>query len=73
MNNERNELDEILIKFSMSGWKLIEIPAISWLNGCKDRDSLLTSIKQADLECGSCGCEYDPLYKKAIELLDHLE
>ncbi|NDO30524.1 hypothetical protein FMM82_21400 [[Clostridium] clostridioforme] len=30
---------------------------------------LVSAIKQADKECGSCGCELDPLYKKALELI----
>ena len=31
--------------------------------------SLVSAIKQADKECGTCGCELDPLYKRALELL----
>jgi len=30
---------------------------------------LFAAVEQADKDCGSCGCEFDPLYKKAIELL----
>lgn len=35
-----------------------------------DKDTLIASIKQADRECGSCGCELDPLYKRALVLLN---
>ena len=39
------------------------------LEGRTDRDALVAAIRQADRECGSCGCELDPLYKKALALL----
>ena len=47
------ELKTIMEKFAASGWDLISVPA----------------IKQADKECGSCGCNLDPLYKRVLELL----
>ncbi len=43
---------------------LIAVPAQEWLDGKADKDTLVSAIKQADKECGSCGCELDPLYKK---------
>lgn len=63
------ELRSIMEKFAASGWDLISIPAQAWLDGEGDKDTLTASIKQADKECGSCGCELDPLYKKALVLL----
>ena len=30
---------------------------------------LIKAVEQADKECGNCGCEFDPLYKRALELL----
>ena len=30
---------------------------------------LISAIEKADKECGSCGCEYDALYKRALALL----
>lgn len=63
------ELKSIMEKFVASGWDLIAVPAQQWLDGKADRDTLVTAIKQADIECGSCGCELDPLYKRALELL----
>ncbi len=63
------ELNAILKKFSESGWDLISVPAQAWLDGCEDKGALLAAIKQADDECGSCGCEYDNLYKRALALL----
>ncbi len=63
------ELKTIMQKFVASGWDLIAIPAQQWLDGNSDKESLISAIKQADEECGSCGCELDPLYKRALELL----
>ena len=63
------ELKTIMQKFVASGWDLIAIPAQQCLDGKSDKESLISAIKQADEECGSCGCELDPLYKRALELL----
>ena len=63
------ELKSIMDKFVASGWDLIAVPAQQWLEGTSDKDALVLAIKQADKECGSCGCELDPLYKRALELL----
>lgn len=63
------ELKSIMEKFVTSGWDLISIPAQEWLDGESNKDSLISAIKQADKECGSCGCHLDPLYKRALELL----
>jgi len=61
------ELKTIMQKFVASGWDLIAIPAQQWLDGKSDKESLISAIKQADEECGSCGCELDPLYaEKAV-------
>ena len=63
------ELEAIMQKFAASDWDLIAVPAQEWLDGKADKDTLVSAIKQADKECGSCGCELDPLYKRALELL----
>ncbi len=63
------ELKSIMEKFAGSGWDLISVPAQQWLEGKADKDALITAIQQADKECGSCGCDLDPLYKRALELL----
>lgn len=63
------ELKTILEKFAASGWDLISVPSQNWLDGTGDRETLISAIQQADRECGSCGCELDPLYKKALALL----
>ncbi|HBN97696.1 MAG TPA: hypothetical protein DDZ66_15525 [Firmicutes bacterium] len=70
MNNNRNELKAIVTKFAESGWDLIGTPARAWLEGNGDKQELISAIEQADRECGNCGCEFDPLYKKALELQD---
>ncbi len=69
MNTNVNELKAIMKKFAESGWDLIEVPAKAWLEGKEDKSKVINAIKQADKECGSCGCEYDVLYKRALNLL----
>ena len=63
------ELKSIMEKFVASGWDLISVPAQQWLDGKFDREAFISAIKQADRECGSCGCEMDPFYKRALELI----
>lgn len=66
------ELVKIIEKFAESGWDLIVAPSKKWLavNGSAEMaEELLKAVEQADKECGSCGCEFDPLYKRALELL----
>lgn len=53
----------------IGGGDLISVPAQQWLDGKFDREAFISAIKQADRECGSCGCEMDPLYKRALELI----
>ena len=63
------ELDVIMKKFAASGWDLMSLPAQQWLDGEADKEAVIAAVGEADKECGSCGCEYDPLYKRALELL----
>lgn len=63
------ELKTIMEKFAASGWDLISVSAQQWLDGKADKDTLVSVIKQADRECGSCGCNLDPLYKRVLELV----
>ena len=63
------ELKTIMEKYAASGWDLISVPAQQWLDGKADKDALVSAIKQADKECGSCGWNLDPLYKRTLELL----
>lgn len=63
------ELREILEKFASCGWDLIDKPSRDFLDGKENMAELIAAIKEADAQCGSCGCEFDPLYKKALELL----
>ncbi len=60
------ELKGILEKFAGSGWDLIAEPSKRWLSGGCEKEELLAAIARADEECGSCGCEFDPLYKKVL-------
>lgn len=63
------ELKAIMEKFAASGWELIAFPAQQWLEGKADREKLLCAIRQAEQECGGCGCALDPLYPRALQLL----
>lgn len=63
------ELKGILIKFSESGWDLIDSLSKEYLDNEKNKEQLIEAINIADQQCGSCGCEFDPLYKRALELL----
>ncbi len=66
------ELVKIIEKFAESGWELLDAPSKKWLaaNGSAETTAeLLKAVEQADKECGSCGCKFDPLYKNALELL----
>lgn len=70
MEHTHEELKAIMEKFAASGWDLIAVPAKAWLSGSYDKAELIAAIEQADQECGSCGCEFDPLYKRALALQD---
>ncbi|MCI8729349.1 MAG: hypothetical protein HFK07_05975 [Clostridia bacterium] len=63
------ESKEMMEKFAASGWELLSLPALRWLKGNADGDELISAIMRADKECGNCGCEFGPLYKRAIELI----
>ncbi|ERI92744.1 hypothetical protein HMPREF1982_02151 [Clostridiales bacterium oral taxon 876 str. F0540] len=63
-----DELKNILVKFAESGWDLISVPSKAYLAGNGKKEDLISAIVQADKECGSCGCEFDPLYKRCLEL-----
>jgi hypothetical protein len=72
MSNNQ-ELRTIVTKLSECGWDVIDAPAKKWLSvtDCADTDKeLVAALKQADADCGSCGCEMDPLYKKALEIMN---
>lgn len=68
-----NELEMLLEKFAGSGWDLISSPAQKYLDGNGSKGELIAAIEQADRECGSCGCEYDSLYKRFLKLKDLLQ
>lgn len=66
------ELVKIVEKFAGSGWDLIDAPSKKWLaadGSAETTAALLKAVEQADRDCGSCGCEFDPLYKRALVLL----
>lgn len=65
------ELIKILEKFAQSGWDLIDAPSKTYLLNQSNKQELVAAIQNADALCGSCGCEFDPLYKKALEILNN--
>jgi hypothetical protein len=76
MSGQKDELIAIVTKFAESGWDVIDIASKTWLDNRDDNESskmacieLIHAIEKADKECGSCGCEFDPLYKRALVLL----
>jgi hypothetical protein len=71
MTIQNKELRTIIERFAVSGWDVIDATSQEWLDGNISDEELLPIIRQAEGECGSCGCEFDPLYKKAIELISN--
>ena len=69
---KNGELTDLLTRFASSGWDLIAEPAAAYLTGGGNKDALIAAVRQADAECGSCGCEYDALYKRFLALADTL-
>lgn len=65
----KTELKNILEKFAQSGWDLIETPSKTYLSNESNKTELIAAIKEANNQCGTCGCEFDPLYKQALALL----
>lgn len=59
----------ILEHFAASGWDLTAVPSRQWLERSCEKAALISAIRQAEQECGSCGYELDPLYRRARELL----
>lgn len=65
---EEFELRTIIKRFADSGWDLISAPASAYLSGEDCRDELIAAVERANEECGSCGCEYDALYRRFLAL-----
>lgn len=71
-----DELKGIIKEFADCGWDLIDGPAKAWLEAVDNEtltaevtNLLIKAVEAADEDCGSCGCSFDPLYKRALELL----
>ena len=67
------ELVDLIVKFAGSGWDVLVAPSRAWLvagNRKEAAGALVAAIEQADATCGRCGCEFDPLYKRALTLLN---
>ena len=77
MRQRREKLAEIVRKFADSDYALVGEPAKLWLASMDDAEgskaaskALTAALEQAVKECGSCGCELDALYKKALAMKD---
>lgn len=71
MQENNRELTEIIEEFAISAWDVIDGPSRAWLNvpGDEQQRELIDALKKADEACGSCGCTYDAMYKRALVLL----
>ena len=78
----RNRLADIMKKFAEAdlpaSWGLKEA-AQEWLDGKDNAEAskaaaakLVPALEKAVAECGSCGCEFDELYKEALKNQDIL-
>ena len=78
----RNRLADIMKKFAEAdlpaSWGLKEA-AQEWLDGKDNAEAskaaaakLVPALEKAVAECGSCGCEFDELYKEALKNQDML-
>lgn len=73
----RARLTEIIKKFADSEYDLISGPSKAWLEAKDDGEAskaasavLEEALNKAVDECGSCGCEFDALYKEALAMKD---
>lgn len=66
---EQSELRQIIARFRDSGWELISVPGEAYLSGKGSLAELTAAVQEADAVCGSCGCEYDALYKRFLALV----
>ena len=41
-----------------------------WLDGQENREELVRALQRAQRICGTCGCDLDSLYPKALRLLE---
>ncbi len=77
MLNQNKEFIGIMKKFAASEWDVIDGISRAFLDAVEEEEivdddflmELQEAIEEADRVCGSCGCEYDPLYKRALELI----
>lgn len=67
------ELYEILQKFISSGLDMIALPSSQWLEGKCHKSVLIDAVQRAKSECGNCTCNLDPLYERALKLLNAQE
>lgn len=76
MLNKNKELVEIIERFAQSQWDILESPCKSWLDAKDAKEEkyattkLIIAIQNAKNLCGTCGCEFDAMYVRALELLD---
>lgn len=60
-----SELKVIPEKSIGSGWELISVPSKKYLDSEIKKSKLAEAIEEDGRLCGSCGCDFDSLYKEA--------
>ncbi|MCL2517729.1 MAG: pyruvate:ferredoxin (flavodoxin) oxidoreductase, partial [Oscillospiraceae bacterium] len=77
VRHRREKLASIINKFAGCGYDVIDGPASNWLAAMNDGEAskaasieLENALIKANEECGTCGCEFDPLYKQALAMKD---
>ncbi|MBQ7646100.1 MAG: pyruvate:ferredoxin (flavodoxin) oxidoreductase, partial [Clostridia bacterium] len=77
VKQRRAKLIEIIEKFAAGENKKLAEAAKAWLDVKDEGDAskeasakLIAAIEAVDAKCGSCGCEFDPLYKQALSMKD---
>lgn len=77
IKQRRAKLAEIIEKFATSEYDVIAEPSAKWLDAMNNGElskaaaaELETALLKAIEECGSCGCEFDALYKQALAMKD---
>lgn len=54
------ELNMISEHFAASDWDLTVVPSRQWLEEGCEKAAPASVVRQAEQECGGCGCDLDP-------------
>ena len=77
VKHRRAKLMKIIEQFAKCEYDVINTVSVKWLESMNDGEAskaaandLEAALLKADEECGSCGCEFDALYKQALAMKD---